>query len=210
MDLPSEVVLHILRQIKDIKTVVLFGETCHFYHSLVLDNSKYLIKRIEKPPKSMELFAGHHHVDPKGQRQGKAFVDRGDGFYSSFYYVDGKEHGRFENSSTNGISTGQYDNGRAEGIWRDDFKGYTKVSLWEDGKRKMQQLRKYGDNITICVAVSSTTCFLYDKTREIRNCGGDHPIFRKRIKVEHLITGATEKLSHCCSKHQGDLPNLLF
>lgn len=205
MDLPPEVVLHILVQ-ADIKTTVLFSETCHSYHSLVQNNLKTLIKKVD-------TSWGYYHIDPKGQKQGLRFFFLSEDMRSKTYYVDDIEHGPFE--SNHPLETGQYKNGEKDGIWKIQNGSRAWFELWDNGKLTMTQefsdVKDRSKEIIIAV-VQIEGEILFLNTMSNRGCpGSSYPSFSKfTARGDVYQREGYEFFSHCCPKHQKDMPNLFI
>lgn len=221
--LPNEITVNILEFIRSIKDIVLFGETCKHFHTIVKAENTRLARKTYgnlsfRGVKKCCLF----HVLPSGVLHGRAVLTRENSTFACTV-VMGKMHGAFMSISGDVVSTGKYRDGKSVGLFETKRGSVTSEKcLWGDEgglilkQNRNPSQRPDSPTTTLFHMVSPGWKNVYIELRAFSPfyCQNKnvymHNYHAKRMKtfVEEKICNSIHR--QCCKEHRKGMPKLLF
>lgn len=222
-NLPNELTQHVLSFLH-IADLLNFGATCSSYHQM-LDDIRKGAKVLEKVD---EFSVKRWSMDVFGRMQGQRY-SKNEEREESTTYIDGVEKGESWVKRGNTFSRGHISNGKRVGKWFGYDGELGMCTLYDhQGNFSMAEHRDEKGTLKIHVYAGDewvfgegdepdhfeTIEYLFERDGEwFLTCKGKkYPVFRMyNIGDNYARTEDNEReYSHCCPKHQRQMPDSLF
>ncbi|AHA46310.1 F-box containing protein [Insectomime virus] len=212
MDLPIEMVLHVLGNVQDIKDIVSFAMSCKGHRELTKRYSCLLTRKVFGIPPDMRcnkyLKTSYYFVDTYGRVQGEAKLFRQNSVFA-VSFLDNKKHGSYKQVSNDAsvITKGNYEMGKKHGIWETVELGGISRTLWvHDNEMSLHHVGKSEYILLFAMYQGKSRC--YERFTRVKD--GRLGICPKSAIYSSNRGDKAIKYAHCCKKHQNNLPERLF
>ncbi|AEA06866.1 hypothetical protein LAU_0010 [Lausannevirus] len=224
--LPNEIIVNILEDVSSIKDIVLFGETCRYFHDFVKAEDTRLVRRtygnlfIEGIKRRCLV-----HITPSSILHGRAVFDRVNSILACTF-VMGKMQGTYMSVSKISTSTGKFHNDMSVGMCETKRGNViTERCLWgEEGRLLLSQTSR-----SYCELTGPPMIFVHVVSLGWRNTyaeASSSPFYcQKKNATIHKLYTKIMRISwqrnfqikrcytvhrQCCKEHRNGMPKHFF